>query len=115
MKALHKIERTGNVTHLMTVDSTNIPNTYIIGTNSFFKMLGYTERQAYSNALAKEIDTKLRNEFEWLKLMSVESSYKPRTGTTTRRMKLRDIMSQKEYIVLFKRGAEMENDLRATA
>ena len=115
MKALHKIERTGNVVHLMNVDSCNIPNTYVIGTRSFFTMLGYEERHAYSNALAKEIDTKLREGFEWLRLMSVDSSYKPRTGTTTRRMKLRDIMTQKEYIVVFKRGVEMEEDQRATA
>jgi len=115
MKALHKIARTGNVVHLMEVDSCQVDNTFVIPTRKFFQMLGYDHRPAYSNAVAKEVDTMLREKFEWLKLMSVESTYKPRTGTTTRRMILRDILSQREYIVLFKRGTEMENDLRESA
>lgn len=81
------------------------PGHFMIGSKTFFKMLGYENVPEYSEELVEEIAEKLKARTEWVRVRRAIVEYTPRTKRRVIRLKVFDMRKQHEYEVLLSEKA----------
>lgn len=73
---------------------------FLIGTNTFFKMLGFDCVPDYSESLVEEVAAKLKARFEWVRMRNSQVAYTPRVKRRTITLELFEMRTQRTYKVL---------------
>lgn len=105
-KVMHPITFENGTVYLLKVfPLEKKPGHFMIGTNTFFKMLGYESVPPYSEAMVEEIAEKLKARTEWVRVRRAIVEYTPRTQRKVIRLQVFDMRKQHEYEVLMGKKA----------
>lgn len=105
-KVMHPITFENGTVYLLKVfPLEKKPGHFMIGTNTFFKMLGYESVPEYSEDVVEEIALLLKQRTEWVRIRRAVVEYTPRTQRKVIRLQIFDMRAQREYEVLMGRKA----------